>query len=111
MSNTYILIFGAGISATLALAAIAYGVRALADLSRRVAKLEEQLAAPFNKHSAVHRERHDIGESALFDLSNMRDLVEAMQAQVEYASQRYAHVAAGGRPDDPPTKWKKEGDK
>lgn len=107
--NLSLLIFGAGLATALALIALAYGIQSVRDLTRRVARLEEQLAVPLNKHGAIHRERHDIGEATLFDLAKMREQLEIATNWLEYASRRAQHVATGGNPDDPPSKWAKDG--
>lgn len=48
--------------------------------------------------------QRDVAEAALFKFDRMR-------AEVETIRDWMAHVAAGGRADDPPSKWMKAGTK
>ena len=79
-----------------------------AALEQQAARIDDlqKRAEPTSKHDLKYLVRQDVGEAVLFDLSNAREQVEMLTQWIEYASQRAAHVARGGNPDDPPTKWK-----
>lgn len=79
----------------------------VSSLSAQMAELEKR-ANPAGQHDLRYLERQDIGEATLFDLAKMREQLKLGMDWLDYASRRAAHVAGGGRPDDPPTKWSKE---
>ena len=112
-SYLYLALF----AVALAMFALGYGARAWSDRMREqerqltalqatVADLERR-ANPASRHDWKDLERQDIGEATLFDLAHMREQVETLTTWLEYASGRAAHVAPGGQPNDPPTKWAK----
>lgn len=80
--------------------------QAIEVLKGQVAEWQRR-AQPASKHDLRHLERHDIGEATLFDLAEMRESARLLTERIEYASRRALHVAMGGSPDDPPTKWSK----
>jgi hypothetical protein len=104
-------IFGLGYGARMWTERARSQARAVANLERALgfqqAAIDElkKRAQPASKHDLRHLERHDIGEATLFDLAEMRETARLLTDRIEYASRRALHVANGGSPDDPPTKW------
>ncbi len=92
-----------------AAAVVVYNDRRLMRQDRqRIAAVEKQmddLLKPGSKHDLKWCVRHDAGEAALFDLVKLRDELQVAQTWLDYSIKRAQHVAQGGSPDDPPTKW------
>lgn len=105
MPNLYLLVFAA------LLIGVALGASAsqLWNYRRRLHALERKLTdlekVDCRKNDVKHLARRDVGEAVLFDYARLRDELNAMQAWLEFSTRRAQHVARGGSPDDPPTKW------
>ena len=106
MANAALIL--AFVAFTLVIIAISFGGAKMHDYGRRIGKLEEMLQVkPHTKAARTHR---DIGEAFLFDFVRLRDELKIAIEFAEYQARRAAHVANGGRPDDPPTMWKDHDD-
>lgn len=102
MTDWLLLAVGAGIALTVL--AVLAGAARWRNLERRVEGLERR-ANPASKHDWKYLERQDLGEAALMELASMRAAAEELTVRLDHASRRYQHVARGGHPDDPPSKW------
>ena len=102
MYQLYLVIASVGL--TLAVVAVLAGAAKVHNHEQRIARLEQR-ANPASKHDWKYLERQDIGEATLVDYARIRSELKVAQDWLEYATRRARHVASGGSPDDPPTKW------
>ncbi len=99
-----LVLFGAAIALTGV--ALVAGVVSYRQLAARIAELERR-ADPATRHDWKALERHDIGEAGLWQIAEMRNRLEELQLLEQQLTAFLEHVAAGGHPGEPRSRWLK----